>query len=611
MKSLESRNNTTMNLFHRLWRTSIYRRILTGFGIVIGLIVVLNGLTYFQLDHVRTNAAAILPYSIQSSTFHEIAVTVSDLDAGIDRYFVMGGQEARDAIMAGVEALQTARETLAANPAGENNLVDEMIQSLSDLNDKILALLALDSETATTRQTNLAILAATRQSQESKALEAEAAEAARTALLAITNEQQRIASDTVTQIDLVSLVALVVALGASLVVSRSIARPLKHMVSASSRIASGELEARVPIRSLDETGQLAAAFNHMAENLQQMVDAERASTQRLETVVANYTAFVQSVAGGNLTQRLAIASDHGDDDLYRLGVNLNAMVASLGELARQIRQSASEVSSTAVEILSAASQQNASTVEQQAAVTQTMATVEEVQTTVRQTAQRAEAVSDASQQSLAVSRQGSAAVTDTVEGMEMIQDRVNAIAENILALSERTQQIGDIIETVNDIAEQSKLLALNASIEAARAGEEGRGFAVVAMEVRQLAEQSREATARVRAILSEIQQATNTAVMVTEEGSKGAQRGMALVTRAGQAIHDLAGVIEESAQAATQIAASTHQQTSGMDQLLVAMQSILQASIQTSASTKQAEHGAQNLTEMARQLESLVARYQL
>jgi methyl-accepting chemotaxis protein len=123
-----------------------------------------------------------------------------------------------------------------------------------------------------------------------------------------------------------------------------------------------------------------------------------------------------------------------------------------------------------------------------------------------------------------------------------------------LSLSERTQQIGEIINTVNAIADQSKLLVLNASIEAARAGEEGRGFAVVAAEVRQLAEQSRRATARVGEILNEIQQATNTAVMVTEEGSKGAEHGMELVNRAGGAILKLAATLEGATQAAVQIA---------------------------------------------------------
>jgi methyl-accepting chemotaxis protein len=195
--------------------------------------------------------------------------------------------------------------------------------------------------------------------------------------------------------------------------------------------------------------------------------------------------------------------------------------------------------------------------------------------------------------------------------MQIIQERVEDIAQTILMLSERTQQIGEIIDTVNAIADQSKLLALNASIEAARAGEEGKGFAVVALEVRQLAEQSREATAHVSTILSEIQQATNTAVMVTEEGSKGAEAGMHLVDKAGEAIRELAGTIEESVQAAVQIAASTHQQTNGMDQLAAAMSQIKQASAQTAVSMKQTEQNVRNLNEMARLMDATVARYEL
>lgn len=221
-------------------------------------------------------------------------------------------------------------------------------------------------------------------------------------------------------------------------------------------------------------------------------------------------------------------------------------------------------------------------------VTETLATSEEMRVTIGETSRQAQAVANAAQQSVDVSKTGQDAVTDTVAGMETIQQQVADIAQSILALSERTQQIGEIISAVEEIADQSRLLALNASIEAARAGEEGLGFAVVAREMRHLAGQSREATAKVSGILNEIQRAANTAVMVTEEGSKGAQAGMELANQAGVAIRDLAAILEDAARVAVQIAASTHQQTNAMNQLVTAMKAIKRASAQTAASIEEA-----------------------
>ncbi len=408
----------------------------------------------------------------------------------------------------------------------------------------------------------------------------------------------------------VLVIVLIVSAGLTWWVTRLISGRLRDITNAVERIAGGDLSQRLSLKGDDEIARLAQAFDAMTDNVQLMMDDRTA----LESTVTHYMTFVESVAEGNLTARLELNHNQRGrkkDELHRLGLNLNAMVEGLSDTARQIRQVSSGVAAAAAEILEATTQQNASSTEQDAAVTQTMATAEQVRTTVQQTADRAQTVANVSQQSLTVSRAGQTAVVDSVNGMQILRVRVESIAENILMLSERTQQIGEIIGTVNDIADQSKMLALNASIEAARAGEEGKGFAVVAMEVRQLAEQSRGATARVRDILNEIQQATNAAVMVTEEGTKGADSGVALVERAGEAIRNLAATIEEAARSAAQIAASTQQQTNGMEQLTMAMASIQHATAQTVSSTRQAEQSARRLDEMARQMEQTVARYRL
>jgi methyl-accepting chemotaxis protein len=188
---------------------------------------------------------------------------------------------------------------------------------------------------------------------------------------------------------------------------------------------------------------------------------------------------------------------------------------------------------------------------------------------------------------------------------------METIAESIVSLSEQGLAIGEIITTVNDLAEQSNLLAVNAAIEASKAGEHGKGFAVVAQEVRSLAVQSKEATAQVRTILNDIQKATNAAVMATEQGSKAVEAGERQTGEAGESIRVLADSIAESANASTQIAASSHQQMVGIEQVAQAMENIREASTLSVTSTRQSELSAQNLHELGQRLKLLVDRFKL
>ncbi len=350
-------------------------------------------------------------------------------------------------------------------------------------------------------------------------------------------------------------------------------------------------------------------INRMVAHLRQRVTNEQEARLYQEQTVANYLAFVKRVAEGDLTARLTL--NGGDDALTILGRNLNGMAERLGELTYQIRQTVSNLSASSTEILAATTQQASAANEQSAAIAQTSTTIDEVRTIVEQAFAKAQAVAEQSQRTRDISRAGQQAVTDAVESMNQIKEKVEGIAENILALSEQTQQIGEIIASVNELASQSNLLALNASVEAARAGEHGKGFAVVALEVRNLAEQSKQATAQVKSILNEIQRATNAAVMATEEGTKGVDAGAHRTGQTGETIQQLARSIAESANAAQQIVASAQQQTTGMEQIALAMQNINQATMQSLASTRQTEKAAQDLAAMARQMEALIARYKL
>lgn len=407
-----------------------------------------------------------------------------------------------------------------------------------------------------------------------------------------------------------------------LLTSRMLTRPLSQLVAASQALADGDLGQRLHFRRRDEIGRLAGSFNAMADALEsritteQQAQAEARQSQQLEAegrrqveqTVADYLAFVEQVARGDLTRRIDVRQNGA---LGQLGEGLNGMVASLHTLTSQVQQASANIAAAAAEILAATTQQASSASEQSAAITQTSTTLEEVKSIAVHAAQQAAQVAQDSQAALEVARTGTQSVEETVAGMQEIGQRVEGIAQTILALVEQTQAIGTIITTVSEIADQSNLLALNAAIEAARAGEQGKSFAVVAQHVRNLAERSKGAAQQVQEILGEIQRATNTAVLVTEEGTKGVTAGSAQAGQTGLVIHRIAAEVEGGAQANVQIAAGAQQATTGLEQIGQAMESIQQATTQALASTRQAERAAQDLHTLAQSLQQTITVYRL
>lgn len=361
---------------------------------------------------------------------------------------------------------------------------------------------------------------------------------------------QKTARDSYALLLMIILVGIALAVMIGVTLTRSIMNPLKAVVDVAERVAGGDLTVTVPVSgNQDELGILLRTFQRMVENLR--------------------------------AQTLAIQE------------GVNVLASSAAEILASTTQVASGASETA------------------SAVNETTATVEEVRQTSQLSSQKVRLVADGAQQSLQVSRQGRKSAEDAVHGMNRIREQMETIAESIVSLSEQGQAIGEIIATVNDLAEQSNLLAVNAAIEAAKAGEHGKGFAVVAHEVRSLAVQSKEATAQVRTILNDIQRATNAAVMATEQGSKAVEAGERQTVEAGESIRMLADSIAESANASTQIAASGHQQMVGMEQVAQAMENIKEASTLSVTSTRQAEQSAQNLHELGQKLKGLAERFKL
>ncbi|HZK81166.1 MAG TPA: methyl-accepting chemotaxis protein, partial [Humisphaera sp.] len=220
-------------------------------------------------------------------------------------------------------------------------------------------------------------------------------------------------------------------------------------------------------------------------------------------------------------------------------------------------------------------------------------------------------VSESAQHVVQISQNGKKSTEETLEEMKRIRAQMQLIADRMVRLSEQSQTVGEIIATVEDLAQQSNLLSVNAAIEAAKAGEHGRGFGVVAQEVKSLSEQSRAATTQVRTILSEIQKAANAAVIATEQGTKAVEAGVRQSGEAGESIVLLLANVADAAAAASQIAASSQQQTLGMDQVATAMERIKTASNQNVESAKELEGAARDLSNLGERLKELVGRHKL
>jgi methyl-accepting chemotaxis protein len=324
--------------------------------------------------------------------------------------------------------------------------------------------------------------------------------------------------------------------------------------------------------------------------------------------LAQFMQFVARVGEGDLTHEARISTA---DELGELAQHLDQMVSGLKDVAGQTRMATENLNSAAAEILASTQQQAAGTGEQAAAIQQTTSTMEEVTQSGVQISERAKQVAASAEATSAAGNSGLQAVENTARTMEAIREQAEAVAENVVSLSERTQAIGEIISTVNDLAEQSHLLALNAAIEAAAAGEHGRSFSVIASEVKNLADQSREATVQVRSILGDIQKGINTSVMLTEEAVKRVESGKRQADVADRTIREMTENIQQSVQAFQQIVAGASQQQIGFTQVMMAIRDIGQASQQSATSTRQLEKAALNLTALAQQLQKAVERYRV
>jgi CHASE3 domain sensor protein len=275
-------------------------------------------------------------------------------------------------------------------------------------------------------------------------------------------------------------------------------------------------------------------------------------------------------------------------------------------LARQIGNAVGQVQSSSAELQAAANQQATGSREQATAMSEISTTISELLATSRQIAEGAQRVARIAEQTAAAARSGEATVQSASESVGAIRRQVDQIVNHMLELGRKSQQIGSVLDIVSELAEQTNILAINATIEAAGAGESGRRFAVVADEIRKLADRVGGSTREIRSLIEDVRTAVNTTVMATETGSKAVHASVKQFGDVTSAFRQIGELVTTTTEAAREIELSTKQQTTAVEQVNIAIGNVAQATRETEVSSGQTLQTASQLATLSRDLLRLV-----
>ncbi len=343
--------------------------------------------------------------------------------------------------------------------------------------------------------------------------------------------------------------ALVIGLAAGLLIAASIGRSSARLQDAATQLAGGNLLVRADVSSHDELGVIGASFNQIADTLQDAMERVSSCSDALNVAARDLRANAEQIAAGseNVASQAVTVATAGEE----MAATSNDIASNCGHAVDSVNRASATASS------------------------------------------------------------GALVVQQTVEGMARIAAKVQDSARTVESLGARSDQIGQIIGTIQDIADQTNLLALNAAIEAARAGEQGRGFAVVADEVRALAERTTRATREIGEMIKAIQTETKSAVAAMEEGVREVERGTDDAARSGQALEDILAQVGDVTCQINQIATAAEEQTATTNQISSNMQRITDVVQETAGSSQMTADAAGRLAGLAQELQGIVTQFRL
>ena len=401
-------------------------------------------------------------------------------------------------------------------------------------------------------------------------------------------------------------VAVLLGLSIGYWVARKMALGLSQVAHVAQLAANGNYQARAKIKSKDELGQMATSFNVMLDRITALVTSE-SERDDMQKRLMSFLVLVSDVGKGDLTKRGEVTADM----FGNLADGFNLMVTRFGQLLKQVREAAERVNKSAGTLRDSAGQM-AGTAKQQADESRkTLSAVELLTTSMRQVSATAGASSESANQVLQATERGRVAVQETVQDMQSIRASVQRMSKQVKTLGDRSLEISQIVSTIRDIASQTNLLALNAAIEAAGAGEAGARFAVVADQVRKLAESSTGATREIADLVKVIQTDTQEAVVAMEHETQAVEAGSASALRTGEVFKEISGIAQRSSELAQTIASAAVSQTASTDQVGRTIKDFAGGALETQKVTDSARVTVEDMAKLAEGLSSSVAQFKL
>ena len=380
--------------------------------------------------------------------------------------------------------------------------------------------------------------------------------------------------------------------------NEAVGRLEETVMDTNSLVASateGKLNARASV------DKYRGAWKELLSSVNSLLDAVILPVQEGSKVL-------ERMAQGDFTARVT-GEFKGDHQI--ITNSINTVAESLNSALSQVSEAVQATASAASQISSSSEEMAAGSQEQSAQTTEVASAVEEMTSTIMENTKNASYAAEATKESAVKAKEGGKVVSETVDGMNRISEVVSQSAEAIYTLGQNSDKIGEIIQVIDDIADQTNLLALNAAIEAARAGEQGRGFAVVADEVRKLAERTTKATKEIAMMIKQIQKDTGSAVESMQKGTEEVEKGKGLVNKAGSMLSEIISSSEKATDSVIQVAAASEEQSAASEEISKNVEAIRSVTQESTVGIQQIARAAEDLNRLTETLQNLVSKFNI